>query len=477
VAKLVDAADSKSAGAKHRAGSIPASGTTFFWRRMKPLRIGSGAGYSGDRIPPAADLARRGQLDWLVFECLAERTIALAQLDKQQHPERGYDPLLHERIRAVLPDCMAQGVRILTNMGAAHPQAAGRAVLEVAHALGLRPRVAVLHGDDVLTALMQHGADLMLQDRQMPVAEWADRVVSANAYLGAEHLLPAIASGADVIVTGRVADPALFLAPLWHHFGWSATDWARLGQGVVVGHLLECAAQVSGGYFADPGYKDVPDLAHLGFPLAEVQADGTAVITKLPDAGGCVSVATCTEQLLYELEDPAHYLQPDVTADFSRVQLHQAGPDRVRVNGGSGQPRPDLLKVTVGYRDGYLADGQMSYAGLGAVARGQLALEVVKVRLQEAGLGHLETRFDLIGCNAILAGASWPGEPPEVRLRVSARCDTLQQASAVTREVEALYLNGPAGGGGATQSVREVIAADAVLVPRDWVSAHVEVLS
>ncbi|MEY2804744.1 MAG: hypothetical protein RL657_2080 [Pseudomonadota bacterium] len=444
---------------------------------MTPLRIGSGAGYSGDRIPPAADLARRGQLDWLVFECLAERTIALAQLDKQQHPERGYDPLLRERIRAVLPDCMARGVRILTNMGAAHPQAAGRAVLEVAQELGLKPRVAVLHGDDVLTALMQHGADLMLQDRQMPVAEWADRVVSANAYLGAEHLLPAIASGAEVIVTGRVADPALFLAPVWQHFGWSAQDWGRLGQGVVLGHLLECAAQVSGGYFADPGFKDVPDLAHLGFPLAEVQADGSAVITKLPDTGGCVTVATCTEQLLYELEDPAHYLQPDVTADFSRVQLRQVGPDRVRVNGGSGQPRPDLLKVTVGYRDGYLADGQISYAGLGAVARGRLALEVVKVRLQEAGLGHLETRFDLIGCNAILAGASWPGEPPEVRVRVSARCDTESQARQVTREVEALYLNGPAGGGGATQSVREVIAADAVLIPRDWVQARVEVLS
>ncbi len=444
---------------------------------MTFLRIGSGAGYSGDRIPPAADLARRGQLDWLVFECLAERTIALAQLDKQQHPDLGYDPLLRERIRAVLPDCMAQGVRILTNMGAAHPRAAGCAVLEVAHELGLRPRVAVLHGDDVLTALMQHGSHLMLQDRQMTVADWADRLVSANAYLGAEHLLPAIATGAEVIITGRVADPALFLAPVWHHFGWSGHDWNRLGQGVVLGHLLECAAQVSGGYFADPGFKDVPDLAHLGFPLAEVQADGSAVITKLPDTGGCVTVATCTEQLLYELEDPARYLQPDVTADFSRVQLRQVGPDRVLVGGGLGQARPDLLKVTVGYRDGYLADGQISYAGLGAVARGRLALDVVRVRLAEAGLGHLETRYDLIGCNSILANASLTQDPPEVRVRVSARCDTAQQARAVTREVEALYLNGPAGGGGATQSVREVIAADAVLVPRDWVSTHVEVLS
>ena len=444
---------------------------------MKPLRIGSGAGYSGDRIAPAADLARRGQLDWLIFECLAERTIALAQLEKQKHPDLGFDPMLRERMQAVLPHCIGQGVRILTNMGAAHPMAAGRAVLEVAHELGLKPRVAVLHGDDVLAQLQRQGGHLNLIERQSPVAELADRLVSANAYLGAEHLLPAVATGAEVIITGRVADPALFLAPIWHHFGWYADDWARLGQGVVLGHLLECAAQVSGGYFADPGFKDVPDLAHLGFPLAEVQADGTAVITKLPDTGGRVSVATCTEQLLYELEDPQCYLQPDVAADFTRVQLRQVGPDRVQVSGGLGQARPELLKVTVGYRDGFLADGQMSYAGLGAVARGQLALEVVKVRLQEAGLGHLETRYDLIGHNAILAGASLAGEPAEVRLRVSARCETLQQARAVTREVEALYLNGPAGGGGASQSVREVIAADAVLIPRDWVRTRVEVLS
>ncbi len=444
---------------------------------MTPLRIGSGAGYAGDRIPPAADLARRGRLDWLVFECLAERTIALAQLDKQRHPDRGYDPMLRDRLRAVWPDCMAQGVRILTNMGAAHPMAAAHAAREVAAELGLRPKVAVLMGDDVLDTLLDRQADAMLLDRQMPLSALGDRVVSANAYLGAEHLLPAIQTGAELILTGRVADPALFLAPIWHHFGWSSHDWDRLGQGVVLGHLLECAAQVSGGYFADPGFKDVPDLAHLGFPLAEVHADGSAVITKLPATGGCVTVATCTEQLLYELEDPQAYLQPDVVADFSAVQLTPDGPDRVRVSQGRGRPRPDQLKVTVGYRDGYLADGQISYAGLGAVARGQLALDVVRVRLAEAGLGHLEARHDLIGCNAILAGASRATEPPEVRVRVSVRCETAEQARRVTREVEALYLNGPAGGGGATQSVREVIAADAVLIPREWVQTRVEVLS
>ncbi|MEY2622515.1 MAG: hypothetical protein RIT26_2335 [Pseudomonadota bacterium] len=444
---------------------------------MTPLRIGSGAGYSGDRIPPAADLARRGRLDWLVFECLAERTIALAQLDKHRHPDLGYDPMLRDRLRAVLPDCMANGVRILTNMGAANPLAAAQAALAEAHGMGLRPQVAVLTGDDVLATIMQRDPNLKLLDRPMALSDLGSRLVSANAYLGAEHLLPAIDTAAELIITGRVADPGLFLAPVWHHFGWSAHDWDRLGQGVVLGHLLECAGQVCGGYFADPGFKDVPDLAHLGFPLAEVQADGSAIITKLPGTGGCVTVATCTEQLLYELQDPRRYLQPDVVADFSAVALHQDGPDRVRVSKGRGQPRPDQLKVTVGYRDGYIAEGQISYAGLGAVARAQLALDVVRVRLAEAGLGQLEARYDLIGSNAILAGASLTGDPPEVRVRVSARCDTPEQARLITREVEALYLNGPAGGGGATQSVREVIAADAVLIPRDWVQTRVEVLS
>jgi len=442
------------------------------------IRIGAGAGYAGDRIPPAVELARHGQLDYLVFECLAERTIALAQLERRQQPDKGFDPLLAERMRAVLPVCMAQGTRIISNMGAANPLQAGHEVLRVAKELGLQGvKVAVVQGDDVLKRLLTDGLDLPLIDSDAPLSSLQDRLISANAYLGADALLPALQTDAQVILCGRVADPALFLAPLMHHFGWAANDWPQLGQGILVGHLLECAGQITGGYFADPGFKGVPNLARLGFPLAEVQADGSAVITKVKGSGGCVTVATCTEQLLYELEDPQAYLQPDVVADFSAVQLTPDGPDRVRVSQGRGRPRPDQLKVTVGYRDGYLADGQISYAGLGAVARGQLALDVVRVRLAEAGLGHLEARHDLIGCNAILAGASRATEPPEVRVRVSVRCETAEQARRVTREVEALYLNGPAGGGGATQSVREVIAADAVLIPREWVQTQVEVLA
>lgn len=440
------------------------------------FRIGSGAGYSGDRIDPAQDLAERGALDALVFECLAERTIALAQLRRAQDPQQGYDPLLKERMRAVLGPCVAQGVTIITNMGAAHPLAAGRAVLEVARELGLpRLRVAVVTGDDVLGWMQQN--DVPLIDSADSVRSLDGRLVSANAYLGADALLPALQAGADVVITGRVADPALFLAPLMHRFGWDAGDWQRMGQGIVVGHLLECAAQVSGGYIADPGCMDVPRLDEVGFPLAEVYADGRALVTKLAGTGGRVDRLTCTAQLLYELEDPSRYLQPDVVADFSRVRFTEDGADRVWVEGAGGSERPEQLKVTLGYRDGFIGEGQISYAGPGARARGELALAVLARRLQRIGLGEAERRAELIGVNAMHgAGLGQAHEPYEVRVRLAVRTDTRAQAERVGQEVEALYLNGPAAGGGVTQSVREVIAAASALIPRAAVHPQCQIL-
>lgn len=438
---------------------------------MRPFRIGSGAGYAGDRIDPAQALAEHGRLDALVFECLAERTIALAQLRRSRDPEQGYDPLLAERLRAVLPACVRQRTTVISNMGAAHPLAAGAAVLAVARELGLpQLKVAVVTGDDVLPWVRTHQPPLIDAQPGGPAtaADLSEQLVSANAYLGADALLPALAAGADVIITGRVADPALFLAPLMHHFGWRADDWPQLGQGVLVGHLLECAAQVSGGYIADPGWVDIPGLAELGFPLAEVQADGSAVITKLPGTGGRVSRVSCTAQLLYEIEDPACYLQPDVVADFSQVHLLDQGEDRVQVHGASGRARPAHLKATLGYRDGYIGEGQISYAGPGAVARGQLALQVLQHRLQRLGWGALEHRAELIGMNAMHGAALGADrEPYEVRVRLAVRATSQAQAERVGQEVEALYLNGPAAGGGVTQSVREVMAVASVLVPRE----------
>jgi hypothetical protein len=441
---------------------------------MRTIRIGAGAGYSGDRIEPAVELAERGRLDYLVFECLAERTIALAQQARQTDPDAGFDALLAERFNAVLRPCVANKVAIITNMGAANPIGAARAAAGVARDMGIAGlKIAAVSGDDVTQAM--RGRDLPLIETQGRVADIADRMVSANAYLGAEPIVAALAGDADVVITGRVSDPALFLAPLVHEFQWAWDDWDRLGKGTVVGHLLECAGQITGGYFADPGYKDVPNLARLGFPLAEVGEDGSAVIGKLAGTGGTVSVKTCKEQLLYELHDPARYYQPDVVADFSKVQFDQVGPDRVAVSGGTGRPRPDTLKVTIGYRDGYVGEGQFSYAGAGALARARLALEIVAGRLRLTGVATTELRLDIIGVDSVLRGAlvgSGP-EPQEARIRVIGRTGTLADAIRIGNEVETLWLNGPAGGGGAWKSARQVIAAVSTLIPRSEVEARV----
>ena len=305
--------------------------------------------------------------------------------------------------------------------------------------------MAVVLGDDVLDWVRQN--DVPLIDSADTVRSLDGRLISANAYLGADALLPALAAKADVVITGRVADPSLFLAPLMHHFGWAADDGPRLGQGLVVGHLLECAAQVSGGYLADPGRVDVPELHRVGFPLAEVGADGSAVITKLPGTGGRVDRLSCTAQLLYEVEDPSAYLQADVTGDFSQVRFTELGDDRVRVEGATGRARPQRLKVSLGYTDGFIGEGQISYAGPGARERGELALEILRQRLANPELSPslegLEHRAELIGVNA-MHGPALGGErePYEVRVRLAVRCTTRAEAERVGQEVEALYLNG-----------------------------------
>jgi hypothetical protein len=440
---------------------------------MRSIRIGSGAGYSGDRIEPAVELVERGDIQYLAFECLAERTIALAQQARLADPGGGYDPLLRARFEAVLPGCAARGIRIISNMGAANPVGAAAEVARIARELGISGlKIAAITGDDVLAAVRQGNFPLI--ERPGTIADLRGREISANAYLGVEPIVAALRAGADIVITGRVADPALFLAPLVHEFGWSLDDFETLGRGTVVGHLLECAGQITGGYFADPGYKDVADLARLGFPLAEVRADGTAVITKPPGSGGEVSLASCKEQLLYELHDPTRYLQPDVVADFSSVRLEAAGHDRVAISGGSGTRRPDTLKVSVGYLDSFIGEGQISYAGSGALARARLALDIVRERLKLTGVATTEIRFDIIGEDALYRGpaANLP-EPMDVRIRVTGRTDTMAEAVRIGNEVETLFTNGPAGGGGAWKNARQVLAVVSTLIPRDLVQAEI----
>jgi acyclic terpene utilization AtuA family protein len=441
---------------------------------MRTIRIGSGAGYSGDRIEPAVELAEKGDIEYLVFECLGERTVALAQQARMKNPESGYDPLLEERMRAVLPLCAAKGIKIVTNMGAANPEAAARKTAEIAKSLGLSSlKIAAVVGDDVLDACKQ--ADFPILEFDGSIRQLGNRLLSANAYLGAEPMASALKQGADVVITGRASDPALFLAPMVHAFGWAMDDWNLLGQGTVAGHLLECAGQITGGYFADPGYKDVPDLARLGFPIGEVGADGSLVITKVSGSGGAVTSRTCKEQLLYEVHDPKKYFQPDVVADFSAVLVEEIAPDRVRVAGGRGTQRTPTLKVSVGYVDSFIGEGQISYAGPGALARGRLALDIVRERLKLTGVATSELRFDLIGVDALHGAqvSAHANEPYEVRVRVSGRTENLREAVRIGNEVETLYTNGPAGGGGAWKSARDVVAVASVLLPRELAKPQV----
>ena len=441
------------------------------------VRIGSGAGFAGDRWEPAVELAERGAVDYLAFECLAERTIARETLAMRRGAHDGANPLLEERLGAVLPACVANGVRVVSNMGAANPLAAGRRAAAVAAESGAADaRCAVLLGDDVAETVAARG-ELALLESGEPLESILPRMAAANAYLGADGVRDALATGAPVAMTGRVADPSLFVGPMLHELGWAYDDYARLGQATVAGHLLECAGQVTGGYFADPGVKDVAGLARLGFPFADVGVDGSVAIGKVAEAGGRVDARTCTEQLLYEMHDPAAYVTPDCVLDATGVRFAQAAPDRVSVSGARARPRTPTYKVSVGYFDGYAGEGQISYAGPNAVARARLAAEVVAERLRLRGFAYEDWRVDLIGLDSLHGPGEGRPEPYEVRLRVSGRCADRRTAEAVGREVETLLTNGPQGGAGDSRAVREILAVQSVLLPRALVRTRVEVVA
>ncbi len=435
---------------------------------MQSVRIGAGAGFAGDRIDPAVDLAEAGRLDFLVFECLAERTTALSHLRKRDDPNAGYDPLLADRMNAVLPACRRNGVRIIGNMGAANAKAAAKKTIEIARALGLKGlRVAYVEGDDVLN-LRDRFTSFDGQPLPSP-----NTFASANAYLGAGSVAEALNQGADVVITGRVADPSLFLGAFLHAFGWAEDAWNLLGQGIVIGHMLECAGQLTGGYFADPGYKNVEGIDCIGFPLAEVDSTGAAMLTKLPQSGGVLNLQTCREQLLYEVQNPEKYMTPDVVANFTTVQLEQQSANRVRVTGGTGAMRPPDYKVSVGMLEGFLAEAQISYAGPGALGRTELARTILRKRMARHGVHDLH--FDIIGLSSISGHTEEAAMPHELRLRAAGRFEDEAAAHRLTREVESLYLNGPAGGAGVTSSIRESIAIVPALLSRDLVHPTIRI--
>lgn len=437
------------------------------------VRIGWGSAYADDNLDPAEDLAQFGHLDALCFDALAERTLALAQIRRRHDPTQGYDLRLEEFGRRFLPYA-ARGLKLLTNMGAANPLAAAQRLSEIAQEMGLGGvRIAAVTGDDVTEAIIAR--DPVLDETGRTLSQMRGTPVCANAYIGAQALVQALDQGADVVVGGRIADPSLGLAVLRHRFGWSATDWDLLGQGIVVGHVLECGSHVTGGNFADPPYRVVPNLDRLGMPLAEVAQDGSAIISKLATAGGMVTPETVKAQLVYEIHDPAQYLTPDVTSDFRAVEVSGDGPDRVAVFGGRGTPRPLTLKVLVGVDEGWHAEAEISFAGPGAYERAKLSQQVLLQRVQRYD-GHdvEEVRADLIGVNAIYGPRSplprsFPGE---VRVRLAAHTWRRETAERLTREVEWQYF-GPAGGGGVRRQVTPRLAMYSTRIEADSVQPAV----
>ncbi len=438
---------------------------------QQSILVGCGAGFSGDRVDAAVavvkTLIRRGGPAALIFENLGERTLAAQQLTKRQSPELGYDPLMELELKPVLADCLEHGITIVSNFGAANPSGAAHRILEMAQALGLpRPRIAVVSGDDLSS---QAGRDIVREH----VGEQFDdkRFVCANAYQGAREIADAIMAGAQIVVTGRVADPSLTLGPTMAHFGWGDEQWDLLAGTSMAGHLLECGAQVSGGYFADPGKKDVPGMDTIGFPIAEIFADGTCVITKADDTGGLVDRRSVTEQLLYEVHDPAAYITPDVIADISQAEIAELGPNEVRLSGVVGHPRTATLKANVFFDGGWFGEGEISYAGPNARARAELALDTLGKRLERQH--GLSLRCDLIGVCSVfnddanrLLGQQPAGEPIDVRARVAAQHLELEPIEALLREVTALWTCGPAGGGGVRVHKRQRLSTMSCLIDR-----------
>jgi len=439
------------------------------------MKIAAGAGYAGDRIEPAVDIIRRAKADYIIFECLAERTIALAQKERQERENGGFNPLLDYRMERIIPLLRENPIKIITNMGAANPQAAAAKVAEIAARHGLpQLKIAAVVGDNVLADVLAN-PNLPTLENGQPLSNIMSKIISANAYTGASGIHSALADGADIVITGRVADPVLVSAPLMYEFSRKYDDFDFLGKTVAAGHLLECAGQVSGGYFADfdsGGKKTVPNLWDLGFPILDFRENGEMILEKLPNTGGLINARTVKEQILYEVQDPANYYTPDVTADFSQIRIEEIAENQVKITGATGKNPPKNLKVSVGYTDGWHGVAEISYGGRNCIKRAELAAEIIRRRL-ELYAAPQKIRIDLLGVNSLykshkIAENSDFTNLQEIRLRVATHTETAEQAEIIGREVEALYTNGPAGGG-VRSSITKVVSVVSCFLPRNTV--------
>ena len=449
---------------------------------MKSVRIGGGLGFYGDSWRPIKASIERGNIRYVASDHLAELTLAILQKDRQRDPNLGYTRDFAPMLLDLLPIAIPRGVKFILNAGGLNPLAAREVLLNTLKKFGIKLKVGVVLGDSVLECfdeLQAAGVSLAHMDTGEGIATVRERMVFASAYLGARPLVEALDAGADIVLTGRVADAALFLAPLVHELGWRWDDWDKLAQGIVVGHLLECSGQATGGNFGGD-WRSVPDLAHIGYPIAEVWENGEAVISKAPDTGGRVSFDTLREQLLYEVHDPAHYMTPDVDVDMTTLHMEEVGPDAVRVSGATGRSAPATLKIVAGYEDGVMGQATIGYAWPDALAKARAAAEIIQQQMLEVGLKAEETVIEYLGYNSIhgpLADSTHAAELNEVYLRIAVRCADKREAAKLGRLFPPLALSGPPfiGGAGGMLEPRGLLGIWPTLARRDIIEEYVRV--
>ena len=442
------------------------------------IRIANGQGFWGDWLEAPVRLVEQGPIDYLALDYLAEVTMSILQKQRQADPALGYArdfPPLIARISGAIRE---RGVRVIANAGGVNPVACAREVVRLAPGL----KVAVVLGDDVyprLDEFLAKSYEMRDMDTAEPIAAIRDRIQSANAYIGAFPLAEALGTGAQVVIAGRSTDTALALAPMVHRFGWKADEFDKLAAGTIAGHIIECGAQSTGGN-CQVDWQTIPDMANIGYPIVEAEPDGTFVVTRHAAAGGRVSIHSVKEQLLYELGDPRNYITPDCVADFTSVRLEEAGPDRVRVSGIRGGPRPPSLKLSISYANGWKAIGTLVYSWPQALEKARAADRIVRQRLRGLGLEFDEIYTEYFGVNACLGPAAPPNpDPPEVQLRIGVRGADKKAVDRFTRELIPLVLNGPPGATGFGEGrpvVREIVAYWSALVPREEIVTRVEVV-
>ncbi|MBI3684569.1 MAG: DUF1446 domain-containing protein [Acidobacteria bacterium] len=442
------------------------------------IRIANGQGFWGDWLEAPVRLVEQGPLDYLALDYLAEITMSIVQKQKQADPNLGYArdfPPLIARIAAPIRE---RGIQVIANAGGVNPVACAKQVRQLAPQL----RVAVVLGDDLydrIDEFLGRGYPMANMDTGEPLSAIRDRILSANAYIGAFPVAEALATGADVVIAGRCTDTALALAPMIHAFGWGPADYDRLAAGTVAGHIIECGSQTTGGN-CQVNWQSIPNFANIGYPIVEAEPDGTFVVTKHAGTGGRIHSDVVKEQLLYELGDPRHYITPDCVADFTSIQLEDAGSDRVRVFGIRGGPRPPMLKVSISYAWGYKAIGALVYSWPEALEKAGAADRIVRERLCRLGLEFDEIYTEYFGVNACHGPAAPPvADPPEVQVRIGVRGQDRKAVDRFTREMAPLVLSGPpsaTGFGDGRPAVREVVAYWPALLPRGEVTTRVEVV-